>query len=994
MENLLTAVKTVSIGNRDEGNGLSEVIPKGSVRSSGEQPSGEGKCIVNTSQQALHLLGSGPSDSQFRAVLNFLDPANTPTSGFDITEPEPSTISILNGLITLAINDRWANIEREYRSSPKSKRAKTTRTIVLRCLTSVSGIGALIANLRSNLDQFQVQKRGDSLSRQILLRDTLSALSYVLRAPNLLLNVYQKIANISSPAKKRSAWSQFIVFLSSGRALSTAGETFATLKDVGIPKSIRWLGEGKTYASWLGRCIVSMALGLTDEDSEGWNNLAKFTQRALSLGYQNDLLNEIYSGLLLHPGISARPFGTLIGLLEQHSQKRVFECIIHDLETKYFLDITGPASTPLHETETRSAIRGVSAVVSLILNLLPSLSSHVIDCLIKAVGGNIKGANMRRALLVIYANRTDILSEILKKAIALFGDELYLKHAPQMIQEANCQVILLAAGYLHRADAAELENITKSGSYLSTITHRIGASLPRSRFLGMVVGMGLSKLTDPPDKALKFQSDEMQSQDALWYLSLTEVMDEVGVPTELTTLKAVGSQSLLKRHSSQQPNTPQPKSTPSQTRVVGIEEISDKSEEEGLYAYEKPDSDASDSEEDPTLIQRSKPSAPVYIRDLVSALSDTENPDRYHLAISTAPDLIRRKTAFGTEIVESANELALQLVSLQDKYDMPKFHERRMEGLVALIVALPSQMGRWMAHTLFNVDLSLAHRSSVLIALGLAARELAGFGDADAKVMGLEKSTHTFPSKRLPEHLEPIYDSSKASIETISKQISQNILEPMALTAADKLTGPNIMKLRPLSSYAEEERQKRGLESRRRQKSVPKELYGVLSEAFLMPLLGEFSVMMYTMRSFGNSNPFLEPHLISLSVQTITLLLSTIGPHTPTLNLSTSEVFSFLTTLHNLPVASDPIVLPAILSLFLTVVDVNIVSGSTAEESLATQFATSVLELREWVDGVFERAPKEDERVRALAAGIMVKLEEVTRRYQGRLLGLDSKFEY
>lgn len=408
-----------------------------------------------------------------------------------------------------------------------------------------------------------------------------------------------------------------------------------------------------------------------------------------------------------------------------------------------------------------------------------------------------------------------------------------------------------------------------------------------------------------------------------------------------------------------------------------------------------------------------------YVRDLVSALRDTENPERYHQAISATPELIRRKAAFGTEVLENANELALQLVSLQDKYDMPQFHEYRLASLVALIVSLPSEMGRWMAHALFNIDLSLSHRSTILVAIGLSARELAGHGDEDAKAMGLNApiTEQTFPSKRLPEHLEGTYGSQERSIENISHRISQSILEPLALTAADTLTGPAVMKLQSLSSRAKDVRERQEREFKRKQKNMPKGMYEILSKGFLLPLLGEFNVMMYTMRlvtitlrvaarrfvsngssinnsSFGNNNPFLEPHLIALFVQTVALLVSTMGPHSPTLNLSTNEIFSLLITLHNLPIASEPIVLPAILSLFLAMVDVNIASGSTAEESLVTQFATSILELREWVDTVFEQAPKENEQLRALAAGVMVKLEEVTRRYQGRLLGLNSKFEY
>lgn len=86
--------------------------------------------------------------------------------------------------------------------------------------------------------------------------------------------------------------------------------------------------------------------------------------------------------------------------------------------------------------------------------------------------------------------------------------------------------------------------------------------------------------------------------------------------------------------------------------------------------------------------------------------------------------------------------------------------------------------------------------------------------------------------------------------------------------------------------------------------------------------------------------------------------------------------------------------LRAILSLFLAVVDLNISSGSVGEERLVTEFVTQVMEMREWADSIFERSSKEEEEVRMLCAGIMVKLGEVMERYQGRLLGTNLGFGY
>jgi telomere length regulation protein len=123
------------------------------------------------------------------------------------------------------------------------------------------------------------------------------------------------------------------------------------------------------------------------------------------------------------------------------------------------------------------------------------------------------------------------------------------------------------------------------------------------------------------------------------------------------------------------------------------------------------------------------------------------------------------------------------------------------------------------------------------------------------------------------------------------------------------------------------------------------------------------------------------------------------GPHNPFLPTLTHETLSFLLSLYSRPISDDPSVLSALLSLFLAVIDLNVASGSSGEERLVTEFATQVLELREWTGEVFDRTPAVQgddprEQLRMLAAGVMVKLGEVTERYQGRLMGVNSGFKY
>lgn len=233
-----------------------------------------------------------------------------------------------------------------------------------------------------------------------------------------------------------------------------------------------------------------------------------------------------------------------------------------------------------------------------------------------------------------------------------------------------------------------------------------------------------------------------------------------------------------------------------------------------------------------------------YIRDLVAALRDTENADRYSLGVTTAPALIRRKAGFGTEIAEHAEQLALVLISLQDKYKLPKFHEYKLQSMIALLVAQPLRMGRWFSLTFFDADISQAERSAMLTALGLAARELAGYGEEDARSMGLPAVSDTsFPTKKLPTGLQEMYLTDESPVSALTKKLSQASLQPLALDAADALSGPNALKVRTFSSRMEVEKRRQQREEQRK-KSVLKDLHRTLTEGFFYPLTSRFTTMM------------------------------------------------------------------------------------------------------------------------------------------------------
>lgn len=224
-----------------------------------------------------------------------------------------------------------------------------------------------------------------------------------------------------------------------------------------------------------------------------------------------------------------------------------------------------------------------------------------------------------------------------------------------------------------------------------------------------------------------------------------------------------------------------------------------------------------------------------YVNDLISGLRDTENYDRHTLALTNASSLIRRKAAFGNEVLDSTEELASILTGLQDKWNLEAFQEIRLQAMIAVLVAQPLEMGQWFSRTYFNGDYSISQRATVLTTLGLGARELAGYGKDDTTLAKFNRPSKVqrtpFPSKQLPPKLHALY-APEEPLTTTSKKLENAILQPMALKAADTLSGPNVLKTRTFSSRMDVER--------KRTKAIPNALAKVVADGFFFPLTGRF----------------------------------------------------------------------------------------------------------------------------------------------------------
>ena len=572
-----------------------------------------------------------------------------------------------------------------------------------------------------------------------------------------------------------------------------------------------------------------------------------------------------------------------------------------------------------------------------------------------------------------------------------------------MCQLVHAQVLLLSAGYVQKLASFKLSLLVRSGTFMNMVSKRLEASQTRARLLGMVVGEALSQLAHQDGKTLSFDMEETKSEEAIWYKSLVEVSDAVG-PVDPLASKHTPAQGIHPKET-KPPQTRKPAARPakpvSKAKAI-IEEVDSDEEEDDIIPLAKPDEDDEDSDDDPETVRRDKPKAPVYIRNLVAYLRDTENYDRQRLALTTAPTLIRRKANFGTEVKEHAEDLASLLLGLQDQYDIDSFYELKIQSMIAVIMAQPQIMGQWFAKTFFNGDYSMAQRASVLTVLGLSARELAGFASSEYA------SAASFPSQTLPDRMEKLYienatSSSQLSpsstlkalpssaLDTISKSLTSDFMAPLAADAADSATGPDALKLSTFKSRLEEKQQyTSGQKSKAkpRVRAVPNTTAQLIATSFFFPLTARFQSAIRS--TAGRTRGILfQPFLLSLYIKTLALLLHAAGPSTLALPDMTAELWGLLLgSSVRAQAVGDLGVTHAVLFALLTMLEVN----ENRMRDVCQSMPREVVETQEWVAQIFsgirgEDGGGEENDVRMLAAGVLIRIREGMEKYRALLMG-------
>ncbi|KAF2154620.1 hypothetical protein K461DRAFT_275749 [Myriangium duriaei CBS 260.36] len=928
-------------------------------------PRGDPDRILSTikgPEDVLTNLKSQPTEEDAKIQLQWL--LSNKNADFDIHFPNAQSISILRAIIDLTVPDLW-------RSSRK------TQGLLIQCLSSFPGISALVSKLGRVTDSAANRSTLSIANGSVPGDHHLALLQRILSQRSLLSIIWHGLRRHGSDSQRKLIWKDLTNLICSGKIVSTV----ARFKDTSGSCVESWIVSGQRYAPLLASWALRLSGDFESDDDASWDTAAVVLSKSFGLGYPDVLAKSLCLECLETGPKCVEILGQVVKRLRPLDQKRFLGHLLPVLQNAL------PSSN-----QESLCIGHFSAFISKLSMDNDVFRKGVVSWIQTLQSASTISQIGRRAVIAAISNSLEDLTTVLDCSLQAFGETLFIKHAPAVEQEACAEVILLSAGHLKQRDPNALIALARSSIHMSGVSNRLDASSQRARVLGMCVGMAISRLTDKSTSKMDFGVEDVKTTYARQLMDLVEVRDSVGSLENVKSAMRIkdGSGRLVNESTPSEQalkkSSPKPgaKVTPAPTAIQSsgpriIEVLSD-DEDDDLVPYAKPDSDPEDDDEDPTLVNRDKAKAPVYIRDLMNGLREDENYDRHKLSLEHAAPLIRRKAQFGQEVKDHAIELSMILIGLQDTFELEDFIQLRLQALIALLISDPSELGPFYARQVFEGDYSISQRGTLLSAIGLSARELAGYQDADAlNPSVIDKAS--FPSKRLPDRYHAIYDPSptqpllpSSPLNTISASLTDTIIAPLAAQAADTATGPSALKVRTFSSRLTNP-------PSARTKIIPNALAAVLADSFFTPLAGGF----HTHTRTGANNVFASPFFLGTYLTTLAVLLHASGPATRSLPQLTADFWALLLAARR-SAREDSAVLKALLFGLLTILEVN----QDDTRRVAMEHGRELVETREWVGDVYGRmagGDEEGDRLRGLAAGVLVKCGEVMEKWERLLVG-------
>lgn len=244
---------------------------------------------IKTPEDALEALRSKPDLTLLARTLGWLttEPRNDAYHAFTVKRPSAKAAQILFVLVNDIVPDYWQILNaRRPSGHPKEKR------MLIACLRSVAGIGALISHLRMLVTTLKggshSQKEPFTSAKSQPVCNIIEVLDATLSGEDFILSIWRSIGTCIEDASQKSLqWKELLSLLASGRVLSIASEASLFLNNTNpLTKECAWVGDGHRFAAWLGNNIHHMNIELPLDDIEGRQALSRMFSNALNLGYK------------------------------------------------------------------------------------------------------------------------------------------------------------------------------------------------------------------------------------------------------------------------------------------------------------------------------------------------------------------------------------------------------------------------------------------------------------------------------------------------------------------------------------------------------------------------------------------------------------------------------------------------------------------------------------------------------------------------------------
>jgi len=284
MGDFLTAVKTRTILQHD---GLANIVPEQRKTTENQHA----PQTIQTPDEALEVLRSKPDKWQLGRALQFLERQDI---NFNIKLPGPKAALLINVLVTTIIPDYWASLDDESDTTQTGQIPEHgwQQHLLVTCLRSVAGLGAILAQLRSLITaSLDGVDKTASFGLSQYLKSLLDILWKILAPDDFLTQSWNDIYNPAlKPAQRTLLWKELASILASGKIPSLSAEASDILRERSdMIEDDVWIASSKNYSVWLGHSIVHLASMTAVEDEGRWASLAQLVAKSYSLGYTGKL---------------------------------------------------------------------------------------------------------------------------------------------------------------------------------------------------------------------------------------------------------------------------------------------------------------------------------------------------------------------------------------------------------------------------------------------------------------------------------------------------------------------------------------------------------------------------------------------------------------------------------------------------------------------------------------------------------------------------------